>query len=207
MRSPRAARPFFLRSPKAKAGRNRRPIFIFLSDQRRRYDLLEIARNLPPESWFILRLLPAQELQTGHWRLREVCRQRAIRFLVANDLTKAVALRADGLHLSEKLGRVGVLSSILSWRRHGKLLTMSAHSQAALARASQIGVDAALLSLVFRSASHPGAATLGRLGFARLVKAAPPDLTIIPLGGMTSTTFLQLKISRPCGFASATPQT
>jgi thiamine-phosphate pyrophosphorylase len=68
-----------------------------------------------------------------------------------------------------------------------------------LRRAAAIGADAALLSPVFATASHPGAPALGPLAFAVLAGKAP--LPVYALGGMTSENARRLNGARLAGIA------
>jgi thiamine-phosphate pyrophosphorylase len=125
-------------------------------------------------------------------RLARLCRARGLGFLVARDAALALRLGA-GLHLAE--GMVPPLPFRLARRRLvgrrlvgrpslGPLLTIAAHGAGALAAARRIGADLALLSPLFPTASHPGAAALGPVRFARLTRAAP--LPVAALGGVTA---------------------
>lgn len=71
---------------------------------------------------------------------------------------------------------------------------MSAHDAREVARANAIGADLLFISPVFPTRSHPGARTLGPLGFARLARLARAP--VIALGGMTARRFARV---RPLG--------
>jgi thiamine-phosphate pyrophosphorylase len=64
------------------------------------------------------------------------------------------------------------------------------HDAAEIADANRIGADAALLSPVFPTRSHPGAGAIGPAGFRELAKLA--QMPVIALGGMTAVTAAQL---------------
>jgi thiamine-phosphate pyrophosphorylase len=59
----------------------------------------------------------------------------------------------------------------------------TAHNGDEIAHAAQAGADGIFLSPVFPTASHPGAPTLGILGFRVLAQQSP--VPVIALGGMT----------------------
>lgn len=64
----------------------------------------------------------------------------------------------------------------------------SAHGPAGLVRAGRAGMDWALLSPLYPTASHPGQAALGPVRFAlmlRNINARWPRLRIYPLGGIS----------------------
>ena len=129
-------------------------------------------------------------------RLLPPCRRRRIRLLVAADARLAAV--ADGLHLPEAMVRCGCHR----WpaRRKGTLLTAAAHSPAAIRRAAARNVDAVLLAPVFATVSHPGAAPLGPLRFARMVRHSP--LPVYALGGIDAASARRLRASGAAGFAA-----
>ena len=72
----------------------------------------------------------------------------------------------------------------------GLLRLAAVHDAAEIAAANRIGADAVLLSSVFPTRSHPGAAALGPARFRELAKLA--EMPVIALGGMTGMTALTL---------------
>jgi len=121
--------------------------------------------------------------------------------LVAGDWRLAAAVGADGVHLPEAMVRRGAPA----WggggpRRPGFLVTAAAHSPAALWRAARAGADAALLSPVFATASHPGGAVIGLPRFAAWCRGAP--LPVYALGGIDRGTVRRLKDAGAAGAAA-----
>ena len=174
------------------------PRLLLVSDPIRLPDPAAAAAALPAGSGLLLR--PYHRI-AGVEALARFCRHRRLILLVAADWRLAARLGAAGLHLPEGLARHGVLAPALGWvRRHGRLLTIAAHSPAALARAARLGADAALVSPVFPTASHPGAVTIGslRLGLWRRFPG-PPRLA---LGGLTVQTARRLPPGAVMGFAA-----
>lgn len=104
-------------------------------------------------------------------------------FLVGADPRLAAALRADGVHLPERLVR---LAPRLRRARPGWILTGAAHGAAALGRAKRAGLDAALLSPAFQSRSPSAGVPLGPVRFSRLARRA--GLPVYALGGVTEKT-------------------
>ncbi|MBX9635822.1 MAG: thiamine phosphate synthase, partial [Magnetospirillum sp.] len=90
------------------------------------------------------------------------------------------------------------LAGLRLWLRNKKLLSVAAHSRAGLARAARLGADYALLSPVFPTASHPGAATIGATRFALWARAA--RLPVMALGGVTEVSRRRLRFAT--GFAA-----
>ncbi len=84
-------------------------------------------------------------------------------------------------------------------RRPGGLVAAAAHGPAGLYRARRAGADAALLSPVYPTASHPRAPTLGPLRFAAWARRAP--LPVYALGGVTAVTARRLAASNAAGLA------
>lgn len=97
---------------------------------------------------------------------------------IAGDMTLARALGC-GLHLPQS--RIG---EICHWRAISpQPVTIAAHSFAALLAAARFGADAAFLSPVFPTDSHPGAAALGAARATGLARTAL--LPVWALGGIT----------------------
>jgi thiamine-phosphate pyrophosphorylase len=106
----------------------------------------------------------------------------------------ARAVKADGVHWPEAL--------VPKIKRPGAkgLITAAAHSSPALIRAAKAGVDLALVSPVFATASHPGAKYLGIMGFRRLARGAP--MAVAALGGVNAQNARQLVHPRPAALAA-----
>ncbi len=120
--------------------------------------------------------------------LRRASRAKGVRLLIAGDDKLALHVGADGLHLPSWMTRAG-------WRRaqqtqNGWIVTAAAHCESELRAAEIAGADAALLSPVFPTVSHPGAATLGIVRFAAL--AVTSTVPVYALGGVTPQSFRQM---------------
>ncbi|HEV7693590.1 MAG TPA: thiamine phosphate synthase [Hyphomonadaceae bacterium] len=189
----RMAKPAFVR------GKMRNPLPMrtlprvwFMTEPKRTPNIERTIAALPRGWGVIYRHFGAHDrLGTAH-RLARLCRGRLV-FLIAADPGLALAVRADGVHWPEaKLRRV----------RPGNprwIETASAHSRAALARAAWLGVDAAILSPVFDSASPSAGKPLGPLAFRLLARAAP--LPVYALGGISARTAARA-LSGAAGFAA-----
>lgn len=174
----------------------RLPALLMMTDERRLPDPLPAAAALPAGSGVVLRHYGDPSRETLGRQLAHLCRRRGLLLLVAGDLALALRLGADGVHLPE-----AATTLVPAARRHGMTLTtVAAHSLAALRTAARLGADAALLSPVFPTASHPGAPVLGPLRFARLVRQA--GLPVYALGGVTGRTAHRLKGSGAAGVAA-----
>lgn len=172
-----------------------------VTDARRLPDPLPAMRQLRPGDGVLFRHyeLPLRERLDLARRVGEVCRQRRLIFLVAGDIRLARAVAADGVHLPQAL-----VSRAAGARRAGlRLVTAAAHDAGAIARAARCGADAVMVSPVFATASHPGSATLGILGFAALATAARRfGMEPYALGGMTPCQLHRLRHISPAGYAA-----
>jgi thiamine-phosphate pyrophosphorylase len=176
------------------------PPLILMTDVRRLPDPTGLLDRLPGGSALILRHTDAGRLRVLAERLAPLCRARRLRLLIAGNARLAVTVPgAGGLHLPENQLRAGG-RRWRRWRRPGWLVTAAAHSRAAVRRAAAAGVDALLLSPVFATASHPGAAPLGVLRFARLAGESP--LPVYALGGVTRANARRLRGSGAVGIAA-----
>jgi thiamine-phosphate pyrophosphorylase len=162
------------------------PFLWLLSDARNDAALEAALTRLPRGSGFVFRhyhLRP--EARRARWhalrRLAHACGHLAI---YAGPADEARALGADGVY--------GARGSTRAAR--GLLTLATAHDLAELAGAFRRGADAILLSPVFPTRSHPGAATLGPLRFRLLARRA--GAPVIALGGMTTARARRLRWPR-----------
>ena len=105
--------------------------------------------------------------------LRRMARARGHRIVLADSALTAREWGADGIYGSPRA---------LWPRRRGLIHLATAHDMADLGLAKRLGADAALLSPVFPTRSHPGGAVLGPVRFRLLARQAA--LPVIALGGM-----------------------
>ncbi|EME70495.1 thiamine monophosphate synthase [Paramagnetospirillum caucaseum] len=180
---------------------NKPPRLLLVTDDIRLPDPLAAMARLPPGAGVILRHY-AGERRAGLARdVARLARRRRLVLVVAGDWRLAARLGADGLHLPEGLARHGLLAGALGWvRRRRRLLLVACHGMAALARARILDADAALLSPVFPTRSHPGAATIGPLRFGLWVRRA--GLPVIALGGMSRRRLRRLPRGAAAGMAA-----
>lgn len=106
------------------------------------------------------------------------CRARGVRLLVNTDVSTAVALGFDGVHLST--------ARLMSLKRRtlpvGMLMAASCHNKAELSHAVDIGCDFAVLGPVATTPSHPDITPMGWVAFASLADGA--GIPVYALGGM-----------------------
>ena len=160
-------------------GRRALPGLWLLSDARNDAALEEALRRLPRGSGFVFRHyhLPARERRARFAALARVARGKGHLVVFAGDAATARHWGADGTYGEPQ-------------QRLGLLCLKTAHSLRELAAANRAGADAVLLSPVFPTRSHRGAAALGPLRF-RLV-AARAAMPVIALGGMNVSTARRL---------------
>lgn len=170
------------------------PPLILMTDSHHLPDPAAAVACLPRGSAVIARHRDRTALEALARALAGPCRRHGVRLLISGDGRLALSVGADGLHLPEAMARLGPRR-----RRPGWLVTAAAHSPAALRRAAVAGADAALLSPVFATASHPAAPPLGPLLFAAWCRDSP--LPVYALGGITAGTARRLMATNLAGFA------
>lgn len=154
-----------------------------MTDPVRIRDLDAALRSLPRGAGVILRHYGAPDRTALARSLAAACRRLGLVFLVAGDWRLAARVNADGLHLPEHAGALGISSGGRLWRsRRGALLTVAAHSASGLVRARTIKASAALLSPVYPTPSHPDAPHLGVVRAALLMRRS--SVPVLALGGM-----------------------
>lgn len=174
---------------------SRLPGGFFLTDSRRTTDPLPAIARLPRGHGVIFRHYDFPERRALALRVSRFCRARGLLLLVAADLKLARDVGAGGLHLPEKLAQRGRPHALPAhW-----ILTVAAHSKAALARAAAIGADAALAGPAFASLSHPGDQGLGPHRFGRMLCDA--QIPVFALGGVTPRTLRKLPLHNVAGSA------
>ena len=187
-----------LANPRA---RHNLPRLFLVSDEARQSDVVVAARRLGRGSGVILRHYGLPGRAALAEQLAQVAQARRLVLLVAADWRLAARVGAAGIHVPEAMARHGVLAPLLGWvRRRGAILTIAAHSPAAMARARRLGAAAAIVSPVFATASHPGNPTIGATRFALWSRRA--EVPVVALGGMGPATWRRLGGARVAGMAA-----
>ena len=145
------------------------PLIWLLSDARNDAGLKAALRALPEGSGFVFR----------HYHLDPAERRRRFEELAA---------------AARERGHVVVLSGDEDWGADGHygaaehlrsgLRLATAHNGDEIEAAIEARADGIFLSPVFPTASHPGGATLGTMGFSVLAQQSP--VPVIALGGMNA---------------------
>ena len=179
------------------SGRKPLPPLLFFTDPARTPDPGAALDRLPRGAGMVYRAFGAPDAVAVGRRLARRARRRGVLFFVGADAALAVAVRADGLHLPERLaGRAGTNRQL--GRRF--MITAAAHGLPAILRAGRSGVDAIVVSPVFPSASPSAGRPLGPRRFAALVRAA--GAPVYALGGVNAVSARQLRRSGAVGLAA-----
>ena len=152
------------------------PALWLISDARNDAKLERALARLPRGSGLIYRHyhLEGPERLARFRALRRIARRHGHVVILADSALTAREWGADGIY--------GAPRSL--WpRRRGLLHLATVHDMGELGLAARLGADAALLSPVFATRSHPGGATLGPVRFRLLARQAA--LPVIALGGVT----------------------
>lgn len=179
------------------------PPLILMTDDQRLPDPTEYIPQLPSGSAIVLRYRDEIKRNATAKRLVGECRAHRILMFIAGDFQLATKIGADGVHLSEIQARrqATMLAIGRARKRNPRLIiTAAAHSFSALQKAQLIGADAALLSPIFPTASHPDRAHLGPTRFAGLVRKAAP-MPVYALGGVNPANAARLRGSGAVGIA------
>jgi len=114
-------------------------------------------------------------------RLRDMTRTYNARLFIHTQADVAAAVDADGVHVAAS--DIPRIASIRRWLDRSEMsVSASCHHAEELIAAAQTGADFALLSPVFPTHTHPGAAHLGVARFKGLAAQSP--LPVIALGGI-----------------------
>lgn len=153
------------------------PAVWLISDARNDPVLERALAALPRGSGFIYRHyhLDGAERLARFRALRRAAKARGHLVILADSALTAREWGADGIYGSPRA---------LVPQRAGLLHLATAHDMRELGLAARLGADAALLSPVFATATHPGGGTLGGVRFRLLARQA--KLPVIALGGMTA---------------------
>lgn len=149
------------------------PRLWLISDARNDAALEAALRRLPRGSGLVFRHyhLPEPERRARFRQLRRLARRRGHAVVLAGTMREARAWGGDGAYGSAALLAGGPAGLRLA----------TVHCLRELGRSSR--ADAALLSPVFATQSHPGAGSLGALRF--LLMAQKSRIPVLALGGMT----------------------
>jgi thiamine-phosphate pyrophosphorylase len=169
-----------MRMAKPARARNGRPLprAWFMTDPKRTPHPEAIAARLQRGFGVIFRHFGAADRYEVGARLARICRRRRLVLLVSADPDLARAIHADGVHWPEAR-LAGARGRNVSW-----IETASAHSARAAARAVHLGIDAVIVSTIFRSASPTAGRPTGAWALRALARRSPRP--IYGLGGINA---------------------
>ena len=180
--------------------RRRHPPFCVLpsswlfSDERLTVAVAELAARLPPGSGIVLRhdsLPPSTRWRLAR-RLMRIARARRLTLLLAGTPAAARRWGADGVYL-----RQHDANGAAQAHRLALMLAMPVHDAAEARRARRARAQAAFVSPLHPTRSHPGAPGLGRAAWLRLARLAGVQPSA--LGGMT---FARARVLRRAAMAN-----
>ncbi len=158
---------------------------------------MRVVERLPRGAAVVYRAFGAADALERGRRLGRIARSRGVLLLVGADPGLAARLRADGVHLPQRLAaRRG---AVLALRRRF-LVTAAAHDLPAALKARRAGIDAIVVSPVFASRSPSAGRPLGPRAFAVLSRRAA--LPVYALGGVNASTARRLGRSGAVGLAA-----
>ena len=173
------------------------PPMLFFTDPTRTPSPERVMARLPRGAGVVFRAFGRPGALEQGRALRRLARDRGLIFLVGRDAGLARALKADGLHLPERVVPAHVDRG--RWP-NGFLITAAAHGLTALRRASLAGVDGVVVSPVFPSASPSAGRPLGLMTLAAWSRSA--DCPVYALGGVDRRTATGLMATGARGFAA-----
>ncbi len=182
-------------------GRNHRlPALWLMTDPDRAPDPAAQVARLPRGAVVVLRHYGHPEKVSIARLLARLCRARGLILVVAGDWRLAAQVGASGIHLPEHMARHGLSAGGRLWRRAGRrLLTIAAHGEVGLRRASALKASAAVLAPVFPTRSHQSQVALGPRRFGMITRTA--RVPVIALGGVNEKTMPALMTSGCAGIA------
>jgi thiamine-phosphate pyrophosphorylase len=162
--------------------KSRLPALVLMTDDVRLPDPMAAARALPRGSMVIVRARDAAQRRRLTIALKALARARHLTILVADD--PLLAAQADGIHLPEMRAHEAA-----SWRAlHPKwIITSAVHGSCIHARYA----DAVLLSPIFPTASHPGAAHIGATRARTMARMS--RVPVYALGGIDARNVARLR--------------
>ena len=191
--------PTIARLLNARWGGSHMPPMFYMTDEERTPSPLLSIKRLNPGTGVIFRHYNIKSRSKLALEVKTACRKKGCLFIVAGDYLLAHKLNADGLHLPEYMLLKASLKTRLWRRQPNKILTASVHCHKSLIKGSELAVDAALVSPVFKTDSHLNADNLGISRFQKLAKQT--RIPIYALGGINDKNVVQLINSPAIGIA------
>lgn len=128
------------------------PDLIFITDQKTQPFPENIIESLPHDSMVIFRDYDHENRAELASALRYICKTKGIKFLVAGDLTLALMVDADGIHLPEHM--INEAKTIRD-AHSDFFITGACHANTVLEYLPKNELDAVLFAPIFATTSHP----------------------------------------------------
>ena len=158
--------------------------------------------KIPKKSAILLRAYKLKNRKKIAKQLLKFCRMKKIKLLIGSDIKLAKDINADGVHFPEYM----IKKKKIKWDIFKKtklkkdwIVTTAAHNIQTLKKAENFDIDAALLSPVFNSKSHPNTKSLGINKFSKILKKT--NLPIYALGGINIKNIKSLLETDIIGYA------
>jgi len=158
--------------------------------------------KIPKESAFLLRSYKVKERKKIAKQLLKFCKMKKLKLLIGSDIKLAEDINAHGIHFPEYMIKKNKINWMIIKNIKSKknwIITTAVHSYQAIKKAEFFNVDAALLSPVFQSESHPNKKNLGINKFESIVKKT--KLPIYALGGINIKNIKSLLKTDIIGYA------
>ena len=179
------------------SGNDALPPLWFFTDSTRVADPIAVAQHLPTEAGVIVRDYDTPDRTDLAHALARTAQDKGLMMLVGRDAALAQEVGAHGVHLPEALTDKAPAIK----RDHPDfIVTAAAHNLSALQKAARMGADAAFLSPIFPTESHPGAPTLGPVKTGLWMRQA--KVPVFGLGGMDARTASRLIGTGLAGFGA-----
>lgn len=170
----------------SRARKSRLPPLLFFTDPQRTPDIGAVAGRLPCGAGIVLRTFGEDAAAP---------KRRDLTLLVGADERLAAGLKADGIHLPERMA--AAIPRIRA--RHPRwIITVAAHSVRAVRRAAK--ADAVVFSTVFESRSPSAGKPIGPLRLASIARSSP--VPVYALGGVDMKNARRLRATGVAGFAA-----
>ena len=128
------------------------------------------------------------------FRFRQICKSKAIKFYVANDLKLALSLNSDGVYLSSYNKEL----KFLNYKKLNFDIIGSAHNLKEIIIKSKQGCEEIFLSPIFKSKKSKK--FLGIIKFNLINISSKKNL--IALGGINQKNYKRIRLLKSKGFAS-----
>ena len=173
----------YLKNIKAKDNKLPKVILIFNDNFFDKKKFMNL--KIPKKSALLLRSYNSKDRNKIAKQLLKFCKMKKIKLLIGSDIKLAKNINADGVHFPEYM----IKENKVNWVVFKKLklekewiVTMAAHNLKALKNGENYSIDAALLSPIFPSKSHPKKKSLGINKFSKIIKKT--NMPIYALGGI-----------------------